>query len=441
MNYNKGDPMNTWKELATTRKTLMTVVEALAVILALGLLAAVILGTKGISTQSQAQQALTNVQQALAQFENNSTGNLEFDNLKSMSSLPQSPMWTESHNALEQSSLAIEEWTTRKKALPALQDNFSKLYENIDKEAKNQIQSNQQVQTAQDIQMAAQSLHSWVQAPPKDAEIHMIESKVLDASIRQAEQALAKNPQSTLKPLWDAWMSATQLLLEGEQAELESKQFVQTKLSAYAIQLQKASKLWLDRTTSTFTVAMMIFGIVVLIILVSLQLLKKNPHLNTMFAPKGTTAMQAELAAITEQVDSIMDNVAKTWLDARAELKVVHHAVADTEILEEQVQKLKTDVATVVNHLCKGLQDLEHKTRHSDSNTADQLGSMLAEVQMQSARLQQSMDVLADSGLTLHDELAQVQKSIRNLMKETQALKNEGETLEDSSSALRSSLE
>lgn len=433
--------MNTWKELATTRKTLMTVVEALAILLALGLLAAVILGTKGITTQSQAQQALTNVQLALAQFESDATGDLELDNLKSLSSLPQSPIWTEAHNALEQSTQAIENWNSQKKSLPTMKGNFTKQYGNLDSEAKKLIQANQEVEIAQDIQMAAQSLYTWIQAPPKDAEIHMIESKVLDAAIRQAEQALSKNPNSTLKPIWDTWMSSTQSLLEAEQALLESQKAVQTKLSAYAIQLQNASKLWLDRTTSTFTIAMMIFGIVVLIILVSLQLLKKNPHLNTMFAPKGTVAMQAELAAITEQVDSIMDNVTKTWLDARAELKVVHHAVADTEILEEQVQKLKTDVATIVNHLSKGLQELEHKTRHNDTALADQLGAMLAEVQMQSARLQQSMDVLADSGLTLHEELAQVQKSIRNLMKETQALKHEGETLEDSSSALRSSLE
>ena len=464
--------MTSWKELTKTRKSIMSLIEFTVVLMGLSLLAVVYLGYKALDTSLTTYSSESTLRQAEDQLENlrlgvNTQGVLQLQNLQSLSPLPNglainyhgSTVATHSTTAdPEPNTLS---WgkvrTVQDQAQTAIDSLFSSSkiwsgYASVSAENLTALQAaaaiiiadkkNKDAAIAQDVLNAAKVIHEWMDKPSASAGSHQAESAYLTETVSKAETSLdSKGDDPSIADLhkaWSNWMSAITNQLEQEQAFVTQKKATVMALSMYGGILEANISRWMEHSKTTSVIFAVLFLILIGIVIFSLQALKKNPHLNTMFTSKGPQALQAELDAVTMQIDHILSNVEKAWIDARTELKVVHHAIQDSVLLEDQVQQLKTAVGNIISQVSKGLQTLEHKTRQTDVNTANALAALLGEAQTQGARIQQSLEILADSGLSIREELNEVRKNIRHLMSETLALKQEGETLEESSETIQS---
>jgi len=463
--------MTSWKELTKTRKSIMSLIEFTVALMGLSLLAVLFLGYKALDTSRTtytSESTLRQVEDQLETFKlgDPPQGHLQLQNFQSLSPLPQGIAITYHDNPITHSSTDDPEPNTlswgkvrvvqdiAQHAIDSLLGSSKIWVENkaasdVDLKALETIansiiaeKKNKAEPLAQEVLLASHAITDWMKNTPTDAGIHKAESAYLNEKVSQAESSFetqkADPEVADLQKAWTAWIGSINNQLEQEKDFVEYKQVAALKLSVYGGILEANIVRWMERSKLTSIIFAFLFLILIGVIVISLQSLKKNPHLNTMFSHKGPEALQAELDAVTAQIDQILSNVDKAWLNARSELKVVHHAIQDSELMENQVQQIKTAVADIVSQLSKGLQALEQKTRPADVNTANALAVLLGDTQTQGARLQQSLEVLADSGLSIREELSVVRKTIRLLMTETLALKHEGETLEESSDAMQS---
>lgn len=441
--------MTSWKELTSARKSTMSIIELAVVLMGFALLTVVILGYKALDTSHLIHEAESTMRMAGDQLDEYTlNGNakdeqvLQMLNLKSLSPLPTGKSWEKSWELLTAAQSNMTGVVQSKRAYQDLHAKAEAAYTSFETVAKGMIDKNQSTAIAQDVLLSAQSIRDWMNMTPQDADLHQIESKYLTEKINIADSLLGSKTADAavtqLRTNYDAWMESVKEQLMEEKNFVEQKKMANTLMASLAVNVEEQTKRWLSSTKLSSQGFVVLFALLIGVIIFSLQALKKNPHLNTMFATKGPEVLQTELEAVTAQVDQILANVDKAWMDSRSELKVVHHAIEDSEVLESQVQQLKTDMGTVVANLTKGLQDLEHKLRATSAADADKVGALLSDTQVQGSKIHQSLEVLVESGISIHDELQQVRKTIKRLMTETLALKHEGEVLEESSEALRS---
>jgi hypothetical protein len=423
----------------------MSIIEISLVLMGLALLAVAFIGNKALKTNSLISNAGSSLRMASEELDNMNLGvdpqkgTLRMQSIQSMSPLPTAPEWNKVRQVLSELQGTLNGLVQSDKIWIDLSQKYEDSYKTLEDQVKVQMDQNKAIPLTQDVWMAAQTIHDWIKKNPTNA----ADAAFLDGQMKLADSLLESNKENLavldLGKKWTSWIAATNELLLEDKTFAEQKKSSNLKMSAYGTVLENQAAAWLNRTRTTSLLFIGLFALLLAVIIFSLQSIKKNPHMNTMFTPKGPEALQAELATVTGQVDMILASVDKAWVDSRSELKVVHHAIEDSEVLESQVQQLKADFGTVINHLSKGLQELEHKVRKSDTAGADQLALLLSETQSQGSRIQQSLESLTESGMSIHEELQQVQKTIKRLMSETLALKHEGEVLEESSETLRSS--
>lgn len=443
--------MTSWKELKTERKSIMSFVELAIILMGLTLLSVIFLGYKALNSNNlihRAESALRMAGDQLEDYRLGSTAQIEATfqmlNIKSLSPLPGGNSWDNTRKVLDEAQASLTGLVQSNKNYLDLKAKADAAFNIFEAEAKDMISKNKAAATAQDVLLAAQSIRDWMAKTPTDIDLHQIESAYMTEKIKIADAALETTEQNptllNLKKTYDGWMEAVNEQLLEENAFADQKKLAKIQLTGVAINIEKGAASWVRKTRLFAQGFIGLFALLIGVIFFNLQALKKNPHLNTMFSSKGTEALQAELEAVTSQVDQILSNVDKAWMDSRAELKVVHHAIEDSEVLESQVQQLKSDMGTVISSMSKSLQELEHQLRKTNATDADRIATLLAEVQTSGSRIHQSLDVLAESGYSIHDELQQVRKNIKRLMSETLNLKKEGETLEESSEAISTSV-
>lgn len=441
--------MTSWKELKSERKSILSIVELSIILMGLALLSVIFLGYKTLDSSRLIHQAESTLRQAGDQLEEYKLGDpLQTEatffmlNFKSLSPLPAGSGWETTRKVMNEAQSNMGGLVQSSKNFIELSAKSTSSFETLNKEAKAMIESGKGKETAQDVLLSAQSIRDWMTKAPTDAEMHQIESKYLTEKVKVADAALAakeKDPAIVgLKKAYDAWMDAINEQLLEEKAFTEQKNLAKHQIAGASLNLESQTASWLRKIRLFSQGFIVIFTLLIAVIFFNLQALKKNPHLNTMFASKSNDVLNAELEAVTAQVDQILANVDKAWMDSKSELKVVHHAIEDSEVLESQVQQLKTDIGGVLGSIAKTLQDLEHVARKSNPADADKIAALIAEAQSSGARIQQSLDVLTESGFSIHDELQQVRKNIKRLMTETLNLKKEGEDLEEASETISS---
>lgn len=440
--------MTSWKELKTERKSILSIVEISIVLMGLTLLSVIFLGYRALDTSKLIYQAGSGLRQAGDQLEEyhlgsslNAEANFNMLNFVSLSPLPAGSSWESTRKAMKEAQANMSGLVQSNKNFMDLQAKSKNAFIALETNAKSMIEKNKGAATAQDVLLSAHAINDWIAQAPVP-EMHQIESAYMSEKIKAADAALiakGNEPEvATLKQGYDTWMTALSEQLLEEKAFVDQKKIAKNQIAGISINIEQHANAWI-RKTKIFTQGFaVLFGLLIALGFFNLQSLKRNPHLNAMFANKSTDALQAELEAVTQQVDQILANVDKAWLDSRAELKVVHHAIQDSEVLESQVQQLKTDLSSVISSISKTLQELEHHLRKSNAADADKVATILGETQSSSSRIQQSLDVLAESGYSIHDELQQVRKNIKKLMSETLSLKKEGESLEESTEAINS---
>jgi|GEM_PF-3590529 len=440
--------MTSWKQLTKTRQSLMSLIEISIVIMAITLLVVAVLGYKAQEKTRMISNAAGILRVAQDQLDAYKLGTdagiagIQLQNIQSLSPLPNSSgTWSAVASLQNQANQAVTSMIETNKNWKALNAPAMTKFSDLETKAKAIIQSKKSADVAQDVLLAAKGIRDWILNPPVDATLQSIEANYLTEKVTLADNALSKSNSdpaiAELATLWNSWNDASEALLKEEKSFVAQRKIANDKLMGYSDQLSSETTEWLEQSRSASIAFLAFFALLVCVIIYCLQLMKKNPHLNTMFANKGTEAVQAELGAITEQVDLILSNVDRAWSDSRAELNVVSHALEDSTILESQTKQIKSDIDFAMNFVIKGLQELEHSTRATNPASADRIGNLIGDAQAQESKIQQSLEGLAESGMSIREELHAVRKMIRKLMTETLALKQEGEGLEESSDTIQ----
>ncbi|HSQ42214.1 MAG TPA: hypothetical protein VLM37_08055, partial [Fibrobacteraceae bacterium] len=430
-----------------TRKSLLTLIEGLMAVMTIILVTAAFIGFQALETNFRLGNAEVNLRLAGDQLEAfklgeaSSQASLQLHSLSSLSSLPNGRHWNGVRDALEKLQTNLNSLLLSNDAWLEERAKNRTTFLDLQKEVQDHVNSNRAAELAQKVWMAAQAIKDWMDSPPQDTDMHLATSRELQGLVAQADSLLSlckTHPEAHgLNTRWDLWINSTYELLLEEKTFRQQEKLTNTSIGAYTTLLDRQALEWLEQVRTSMGLMIGLFMLLLATTIWALQSLKKNPHLNLMLSRDPQAAMQASLAEITRQVDNILSSVDRAWINTRSELKGVHHAMSDSQTMDDQVRQLKSSLESLLHETQQSLQALEQRLRSKDELSANQTAATLALVQTQGSRLQQFLDLLGESSMSLYTELELVHKSIRSLMSGTLALRREGENLEESSSSLQ----
>lgn len=319
-------------------------------------------------------------------------------------------------------------------------------WDNLRLSAENLVQTSSQnspdLHSAQGVLLAGKSLLDWIQISSQSAWLLEAESPYMRHLLTQADSLLAKHAPQGLDTSWENFVDALRNELQMELQFAEQKRQTMLLLSSLSMAIHHGSLRLEQRSRWAGNIYTAITLALVILILVGVQQMVHNRHLNAMTSTTPAQATQAELHSIQERIGTLLSQVDKAWLESRQDLKQMQSAVQHTQDMENQVVQIQEEVEQQWRSSLEQIQFLREELEtvlksippESQSRVA-QILQNLKSLELQERRngekIEQELEVLGAEGVSLYKELQEIRRSLVRLVGGTARLVKSGTDLEE----------